>query len=84
MHPHARVADACITPAFSPRSDGRTAASVKSFERDHVHVHVYRRDGAASVMQKLQAPFDDGNERHPYRGLGMRSPRAYRRLRSTA
>lgn len=66
----------CTTPAYSPESNGMAEAFVKTFKRDYVYLADLR--DAATVLRALKAWFDDYNEHHPHRGLGMRSPRQYR------
>jgi putative transposase len=65
------------TPAYSPESNGMAEAFVKTFKRDYVYLE--RLPDAATVLAQLGAWFDDYNEVHPHKALGMLSPRAYRR-----
>ena len=65
----------CFTPAKSPESNGMAEAFVKTFKRDYVRVNPV--PDAPTVLQQLDAWFEDYNENHPHSRLGMRSPRAY-------
>jgi transposase InsO family protein len=71
---------ACTTPTYSPESNGMAEALVKTFKRDYAYVN--RLSSAAEVIAQLPAWFTDYNEIHPHKGLGMRSPREYRRAAS--
>jgi transposase InsO family protein len=66
----------CTTPAYSPESNGMAEAFVKTFKRDYVYLAELR--GAEAVLRALSTWFDDYNDHHPHRGLGMRSPRQFR------
>ena len=68
----------CTTPTYSPESNGMAEAFVKTFKRDYVYLN--RLPSAAEVIAQLPKWFADYNEIHPHKGLGMRSPREYRRL----
>ena len=59
-------------------SNGMAEAFVKTFKRDYVYLAELHN--ADEVLRALTAWFDDYNEHHPHRGLGMRSPRQYRAL----
>jgi putative transposase len=52
-------------------------AFVKTFKRDYTWVADL--SSAPVVMGQLSGWFDDYNEHAPHKGLGMRSPRQYRR-----
>ena len=65
------------TPAYSPESNGMAEAFVKTFKRDYVYLaDVWT---ARHVLEMLPAWFADYNENHPHKGLGMKSPREFRR-----
>jgi putative transposase len=66
----------CTTPAYSPESHGMAEAFVKTFKRDYVYLA--RLADAASVLAALPVWFEDYNQHHPHRGLGMKSPRQFR------
>lgn len=72
----------CTTPAYSPESNGMAEAFVKSFKRDYVYLAELH--DAAGVLRALARWFDDYNDHHPHRGLGMRSPRQFRAALSQA
>jgi transposase InsO family protein len=65
----------CFTPVRSPESNGIAEAFVKTFKRDYVRLNP--RPDAATVMAALDSWFEDYNEMHPHRALGMRSPRQF-------
>ena len=65
----------CFTPVRSPQSNGIAEAFVKTLKRDYVRLSA--RPDAASVMARLDSWFEDYNEMHPHRALGMRSPRQF-------
>lgn len=67
----------CTTPVKSPQSNGMAEAFVKTFKRDYVYLNDL--PDALTVMEQLPAWFEDYNERHPHKGLKMRSPRQFRR-----
>jgi putative transposase len=72
----------CFTPVRSPESNGIAEAFVKTFKRDYVRLNP--RPEAATVMAELNAWFEDYNEMHPHRALGMRSPRQFIRAHQPA
>ena len=70
--------DVVTTPSYSPESNGMAEAFVKTFKRDYV----YHADlsSVETVIRQLSGWFEDYNENHPHKGLGMMSPREYRRI----
>lgn len=72
----------CFTPVRSPESNGMAESFVKTFKRDYVYVK--ERPDARTVMALLPGWFDDYNEHHPHKGLGMKSPREYIRAQDAA
>jgi transposase InsO family protein len=72
----------CFTPVRSPESNGIAEAFVKTFKRDYVRLNP--RPDAAAVMAALDSWFEDYNEMHPHRALGMRSPRQFVRAHQPA
>lgn len=68
----------CTTAPYSPESNGMAEAFVKTFKRDYVYVNDL--SSAARVREQLAGWFRDYNENAPHKGLGMMSPREYRRL----
>jgi putative transposase len=72
----------CFTPVRSPESNGIAEAFVKTFKRDYARLNP--RPDAAAVMAALDSWFEDYNEMHPHRALGMRSPRQFVRARQPA
>lgn len=74
--------EVCTTPAYSPESNGMAEAFVKTFKRDYVWFGDLST--ARRVMEQLPGWFDDYNENAPHKGLGMLSPRQFRRQRTTA
>jgi transposase InsO family protein len=69
--------DVVTTPAYSPQSNGMAEAFVKRFKYDYV----YHKDlsSAEQILEQLDGWFEDYNEHHPHKGLGMKSPREYLR-----
>jgi len=55
---------------------------VKTFKRDYVYVH--DRPDARTLFAQLVDWFEDYNERHPHKGLRMKSPREFIRSLATA
>jgi putative transposase len=72
----------CFTPVRSPESNGIAEAFVKTFKRDYVRLNP--RPDAAAVLAALDAWFEDYNQMHPHRALGMRSPRQFLRAHHPA
>lgn len=70
------------TPAYSSESNGMAEALVKGFKRDYVYVS--RLGSAVHVLEHLSSWMLDYNTAHPHKGLGMRSPREYRRVKGSA
>lgn len=66
----------CTTPAYSPESNGMAEAFVKTFKRDYVYLA--ELPDAETVLAALKAWFEDYNDHHPHRALGMLSPRGFR------
>jgi len=65
----------CFIPVRSPEINGMAEAFVKTFKRDYVFVH--ERPDAATVLAPLPDWFEDYNERHPHKGLRMKSAREF-------
>jgi putative transposase len=61
----------CFRPVRNPESNGIAEVFVKTFKRDYVLLHP--QPDAAAVMAALDSWFEDYNEMHPHRALGMRS-----------
>jgi len=72
----------CFTPVRSPESNGIAEAFVKTFKRDYVRLNA--RPDATAVMAELDRWFEDYNEMHPHRALGMHSPRQFIRAHQLA
>ena len=72
----------CFTPVRSPESNGIAEAFVKTFKRDYVRLSA--RPGATAVLAELDRWFEDYNEMHPHRALGMLSPRQFSRAHQPA
>ena len=70
------------TPSYSPESNGMAEAFVKTLKRDYVYLKP--RPDAATVLAGLAESFEDYNEIRPHGGLGMKSPRAFRRRQEAA
>ena len=66
---------AVTTPSYSPESNGMAEAFVKTFKRGYAYLGDLL--SAQRVIQQLDGWFEDYNENHPHKGLGMRSPREY-------
>jgi putative transposase len=69
-------ASGLLTPSYSPESNGMAEAFVKTFKRDYVYFADLH--SADQVLRAIRAWFNDYNEHHPHRGLGMRSSRQLR------
>src|SRR6516165_12831566 len=67
----------CTTPIESPQSNGMAEAFVKTFKRDYARVNP--RPDAASVLRQLDGWFEHYNTVHPYKVLGYRSSRQFRK-----
>jgi len=74
--------ESCFTPVRSPESNGMAESFVKTFKRDYAYVN--DRPDARTVFGQLAAWFEDYNERHPHKGLRMKSPREFIRSLATA
>ena len=72
----------CFTPVRSPQSNGIAEAFVKTFKRDYVRLSA--RPDATALLAELDRWFEDYNEMHPHRALGMRSPRDFIRAHQLA
>ncbi len=72
--------EVCRTPYQSPESNGMAESFVKTFKRDYVGTHDI--SDPVTVMEQLPVWFQDYNEHHPHKGLKMRSPREFRRLKT--
>lgn len=69
--------DVCTTAPYSPESNGMAEAFVKTFKRDYVYLGDL--SDADAVRAQLPGWFNDYNENAPHKGLGMKTPREYRR-----
>lgn len=65
------------TPAHSPESNGMAESFVKTFKRDYAYVN--ELSTAQAVLSRLSVWFEDYNENHPHKSLGMISPREFKR-----
>lgn len=74
--------ESCFTPVRSPESNGMAESFVKTFKRDYAYVH--DRPDARTLFARLADWFEDYNERHPHKGLRMKSPREFIRSLATA
>jgi transposase InsO family protein len=74
--------ESCFTPVRSPESNGMAEAFVHTFKRDYAYVH--DRPDAKTLFAQLADWFEDYNERHPHKGLRMKSPREFIRSMATA
>lgn len=66
----------CYTRAYSPESNGRAEAFVKTIKRDYVYQADC--DSAETVLKLLPEWFADYNHVAPHSALGMRSPIEYK------
>ncbi|QJT10398.1 IS3 family transposase [Oceanidesulfovibrio marinus] len=71
-----------FTPVRSPESNGIAEAFVNTFKRDYVRIS--DRPDAVTVFGQLADWIEDYNERHPHKGLRMKSPREFIRSMATA
>jgi putative transposase len=74
-----------LSPGCQRRRENASAgqkALLKTFKRDYVRLNP--RPDAATVMAALDAWFEDYNEMHPHRALGMRSPPQFIRAHQPA
>lgn len=69
----------CTTPVHSPQSNGMAEAFVKTMKRDYVYFG--DRTNARTVMEQLPKWMEHYNEHAPHKGLKMKSPREFRRLK---
>lgn len=69
--------DIRTTPSYSPESNGMAEALVKTTKRDYA----WFADLSCAEVLMGQVPswFEDYNENAPHKGLGMKSPREFRR-----
>lgn len=65
----------CQTPAYSPESNGMSESFVKRFKQDYVQINELW--SVTDVLSKIPNWFNDYNENHPHKALGMMSPREF-------
>lgn len=74
--------EVCTTPSYSPESNGMAEAFVKRFKQDYVHFGDLST--AQALLKQLPGWFEDYNEFAVHKGLGMKSPREFLKLRDAS
>jgi putative transposase len=71
----------CTTRPYSPESNGMAEAFVKRFKMDYAYVNDL--SSAERVRKQLPKWFNDYNENAPHKALKLKSPREYRKEKTS-